>query len=626
MNPDPTLPPNQPPTTVPLSNDNPNALAAFAFCPPADQTIDVTHHVTRASAPLISSATVRDLVKHESMVDRGNSFYLPERNLSIAKYIINGTRDQLPIETITIGMGHFQKGFMCSFVHEALKADSAGAGGICAVSMRSETKSLTDQDNLFVVNTRTHGKSSYEVIGSVRESLWLKDSVEQEQIIARFADPNVRTVAIVITHSGYHLNMHGYLDIESDEIQRDLANPRNPSSIEGLLVEGLRARFDALQPREAKLLILPCDNVPAVRDPHSTDTWRGLGEMLHDSLVEYAYSTGDVELATRIRDYTSVPNTMIDRICPKPTARQEADLTQLCGIQDSHLVVTEPLPNPALIIERHRKGSPPLIDYNHKPPYSFHTSVRIEDQANGWRDMKTYTLNTAHVMVAWLGKYLGNDDSTADSIMESRSISQFIAETLKTCVEPIMDPSLFDSTTYEEYMEECLHRVRNHSLPDTLDRLDTKGTEKICERVMSIVLRNEKHLRDLKEAHPDARPILAKELERLALFVAVWARCVTTGCDSNGNPVRIHQDKKANQWQDPKYGDLSSEEQINSLLLNKSIFNASPLELPHFVVGFKKWLAVLQHKRLEEALEYFNEGRHLKEDSGLGNNAQTWVI
>jgi fructuronate reductase len=92
-------------------------------------------------------------------------------------------------------------------------------------------------------------------------------------------------VTLTVTEKGYTLSAEGGLDETHPDIVHDLANPREPVSAVGYIVEGLRRRFAA---GLAPYAVVACDNL-------ADNGWR-----LKAAVVAFA-AKQDAELAAWIR-------------------------------------------------------------------------------------------------------------------------------------------------------------------------------------------------------------------------------------------------------------------------------------------------------------------------------------
>jgi mannitol-1-phosphate/altronate dehydrogenase len=234
------------------------------------------------------------------------------------------------------------------------------------------------------------------------------------------------------------------------------------------------------------------------------------------------------------------------------------------------------------------------IDRNNKPAWLAQDGVVLAEDAKDWCEMKTYTINLAHVMLAWMAKYAGQQDAEVHTFLKHPGVAKFVADTLVKCVGPNLDipHHIRANSSYEDYVINGLSRLQNFSLPDNLARLDTAATQKMRTRVMPIVIRAEARAQEAHKSSPWLDHAAAlKEVARLALVVAIWAKCVTTGVDKDGKAVRVdNKDPLAKKWRSDLYGHLTNIDQIKAFLRNEEIFGETPDKIPQFALYFKTLL------------------------------------
>jgi mannitol-1-phosphate/altronate dehydrogenase len=513
--------------------------------------------------------------------------------LEVADYIRD--RSNIQVGIIAIGANsNFHRGLVASLAHDALKSGDTQSG-ICAVSLRSGVDDLRAQDGLFILNTRDHGKIRQEVVGSIVETVSLSNDADCRALGERFLDPGTKFITTVVTPTGYFLDGEGYLNTGAAEIKADLSHPHNPSTTIGVIVKGLFDRYSNLDESDAPMVVIPCDNFPPVRDSE-TGQVRGLGECLKFALIEYANGArlGD-RFAGWIEKKVAVPNTQVDRICPCPDPEHTGVIRSDWGVDDQMTVTSEPFRS--FVVEwRDPKDKmvSRYIDRNNKPAWLAQDGVVLAEDAKDWCEMKTYTVNLAHVMLAWMAKHAGQQDAEVHTFLTHPGVAKFVADTLIKCVGPNLDipHHIRANSSYEKYVISALSRLQNFSLPDNLARLDTAGTQKMRTRVMPVVIRAEERAQEAHKSAPGVDHTTAlKEVARLALVVAIWAKCVTTGVDKDGKEVRAdNKDPSAKRWRSDVYGRLTDIDQVKAFLKEEDIFGETPDKIPQFALYFKTLL------------------------------------
>jgi mannitol-1-phosphate/altronate dehydrogenase len=245
--------------------------------------------------------------------------------------------------------------------------------------------------------------------------------------------------------------------------------------------------------------------------------------------------------------------------------------------------------------------------------------------ANDHANIKTHTLNAGHVMLAWLGKYMGRDGELIDNLLKMPALSAFLSDVMLHSVQPTLEfPQELGGKRgfkFHKYVDSVLTRFRNWSLPDSIDRLDTKGTEKIRERIVSVIEKLEERVEEAPSEEVARR--MRDAIAPLALVVAVWSKCVTTGKDEAGKEVTTNlkkADAAPNDKPEPKdplaerwkttYPDLSDSAQLDAFKTETQIFGTSMENMPVFEGLFERWLRALDSTTLTRVLEE-SGGRNL---------------
>src|SRR5699024_8232024 len=97
------------------------------------------------------------------------------------------------------------------------------------------------------------------VVGIIKRALHAsQDGIDT--ILNALSQPDIAIVSITVTEKGYcYLPSTSSLDFSHPLIQHDLANPTNPQSLPGVLVEALNRRYQQNIP---PFTVMSCDNMP----------------------------------------------------------------------------------------------------------------------------------------------------------------------------------------------------------------------------------------------------------------------------------------------------------------------------------------------------------------------------
>lgn len=160
------------------------------------------------------------------------------------------SRDRNAAGIVHFGVGAFHRSHEAMFVDRILRADPAARWGICGV--------LHQQDGLYtLVAKHPDGNAEARVIGSIVDYIFAPD--DPEAVIEKLAAPDIRIVSLTVTEGGYAVNNDtGQFDADAPDIAVDLLDGAVPSTVFGLITEGLRRRRDRGIPA---LTVMSCDNI-----------------------------------------------------------------------------------------------------------------------------------------------------------------------------------------------------------------------------------------------------------------------------------------------------------------------------------------------------------------------------
>jgi fructuronate reductase len=363
-----------------------------------------------------------------------------------------------------IGFGAFHRAHQAVYTDLAL-AREFGDWGIIGVCLKSvETiRDLRAQDHLFSVTTRGAAEDDVRVVGSVIGGL--TGIEDRASLLEWIADPAIRIVSLTVTEKAYGLDAAtGRLDRQNVTIAADLTNRAAPTSVIGLLVEGLARR------RAAGLLpftVLCCDNLPA-----NGRTVRGL-------VLEMAEAR-DQPLSAWIDEYGAFPSTMVDRIVPAATEETRRRAADRLGAEDMLALDTEPFMQ-WIIEDRFVSG---------RPNWEAGGALFVND-VEPYEKMKLRLLNGAHSMIAYLGQLAGLDyvrDVMAipGNVARVRRYMRAAARTL----DPVPGIDL------DAYQEQLLERFSNPTIAHRTRQIAMDGSQKLPQRIFAAAVDDLKAGRD----------------------------------------------------------------------------------------------------------------------------------
>ena len=376
---------------------------------------------------------------------------------------------------VHLGPGAFHRAHMARYVHALMSRGRAVDWGIIGAGLTSSDARVRDalapQDWLYTLVERDDDGAAAQVVASIVDLLPPGDA---EAILGAIDRPGIRIVSLTVSETGYCLDADARrLDLGNPLIAADLAHPRRPRSVIGLLVEAYRRRRDAGRPA---FTALSCDNLP------------GNGSLLRAAVLAFAARV-DAGLGEWIATHGRFPGTMVDRITPVTRPDDIAALNRTWGLTDAWPIVCEPY-SEWVIEDDFADGRPDWAD----------VGVRFVADVAPFERMKLRLLNASHLALASLGWLLGHR-MVADAMRDPR-LARFIRTLMATELASTLPADLpVDVTAYQDRL---VTRFSNRTLRDTVERINTDASINLL-------------LDPIRDRLAMGRPV-----RRLSLAVAAW--------------------------------------------------------------------------------------------------------
>ena len=403
---------------------------------------------------------------------------------------------------VHIGVGNFHRSHQAVYLDTLMNAGAALDWGICGIGLQPSNTAMRDvmaaQDGLYTVVLR-HRDGTWEarVIGSIIEYLLAAD--DPEAAIEKLAAPATRIVSLTITEGGYSLDaVTGEFDASDPAISSDLRPGAVPHTVFGLVTEALARRRARGIPA---FTILSCDNIPAN------------GDVSRRACTAFA-RLRDPGLADWITRHVRFPSCMVDRITPRTTDADRAELSRRFGIEDQWPVLCEPFTQ-WVLEDDFADGRPPLED----------AGVQIVPEVEPYELMKLRLLNASHQALCYPGYLVGYrlvHEVTTDPLFAGFLLDYMMTEAIPT-LKPVPGVDL------HRYARELIERFSNPEVRDTVARLCANSSDCIPKFLLPVI-------RDQLAA--------GGPVTRSAAVVASWAR-YAEGTDENGEPHEIDDDLAA---------------------------------------------------------------------------------
>jgi fructuronate reductase len=409
--------------------------------------------------------------------------------------IIKSTWQNARIGIVHLGLGAFHRAHQAVYLERNLARHEGGDWAVCSANLRSGrelVEVLSAQGSCYhVAEYSDRSTVALREIRAVQEVLFAGNE-GHGRLLDYLADSAVRIVTLTVTEKGYCLNpANGELRLEDPLVLADLATPRQPRSVPGILLEGLRRRKEAgVQP----FAVLSCDNMPD-NGQRTRQAVLGLAQRLDPALAEW------------IRETVAFPNSMVDRIVPAMDSGSRLRLFDI-GCDDPAAVVCEAFSQ--WVIEDHFPAGRP--DWEGE-------GVQMVEDVRPFEDMKLRLLNGSHSMLAYVGLLAGFE--TVNQAMNDPGMARLISRYMHDEAAVTLD--MPDGVDIASYAEALVTRFRNDALQHRLRQIAMDGSQKLPQRWLI-----------------GARQLLEQGrcIKCTALGVAAWIRFTELEKDLLNDPLR----------------------------------------------------------------------------------------
>jgi D-arabinitol 4-dehydrogenase len=350
-----------------------------------------------------------------------------------------------------IGAGSFHRAHQAWYLHklnEIRQADeprwSLTVGNIRG-DMNPVLEGLAAQDGVYTLETVTPaGERAYETVRSIEHVVpWTENLAG---LIEVGANPACKIIAFTVTEGGYYLDEHDRLDTANPDLATDLKGGN--ITIYGGLAAILEARMQA---NAGPVTLQSCDNL------------RSNGERFHAGMSEFLERRNANALRAWFDTNTTSPNSMVDRITPRPTPDVRERVLAATGFDDAVPVMGEAFIQ-WVIEDRFCAGRPAWE----------RVGAELVDSVMPYEEAKIRILNATHSCIAWAGTLAGLTyihEGTQDP-----EIRQFAYDYVTQDVIACLTPSPLDLPRYRDVV---LERFSNPHIQDTNQRVAADGFSKI---------------------------------------------------------------------------------------------------------------------------------------------------
>ena len=347
-----------------------------------------------------------------------------------------------------IGLGSFHRAHQAWYLHKLLETGDQSwhiAAGNIRNDAESTVETLREQNGEYVLETVSPaGEREYEVIKSIQTLLpWQEDLAP---LIEEGAKSQTKVIAFTVTEGGYYLKTDHSLDVDNAVLKADLSGGHQ--TIYGTVTKILERR---MADNAGAVTLLNCDNV------------RHNGERFRDGLMEFLTLTGKTDVLQWVKENTTSPNTMVDRITPRPAEDLPYRIKAQTGIEDNAPVMGETFIQ--WVIEDSFKDVRPALE---------NVGVEMVESVIPYEEAKIRILNASHSCIAWAGTLVGQ------SFIHESTLTDYIYKIAHDYVSQDVIPCLGDNgIDLQTYLEVVLERFTNPYIKDTNQRVAADGFSKI---------------------------------------------------------------------------------------------------------------------------------------------------
>ncbi|PVE50613.1 mannitol dehydrogenase family protein [Rhizobium rhizogenes] len=363
-------------------------------------------------------------------------------------------RSKVSAGIVHIGVGNFFRAHEALYVEKCLELPGQQTWGIVGVGLgdgadkKAKVEAVNSQDGLYTLTEfAPDGAASVRVVGSLLK--FLHGPSSPKKVLEQLASPETKIVSLTITEGGYNIDeATNEFVLSNADVQHDLANPQQPKTAFGFIVEALAARKSS---GLNGFTVLSCDNL------------RSNGKVAKKAVVAFARARSP-ELAQWIEANVSFPNSMVDRIAPSVGPAEVQKVNQLSGIQDLTPVTGETFSQ--WVVEDEFIAGRPAFEQ---------VGVELRDDVEMFEAMKGRLLNASHMMLSYPALMCGF--RIVDEAMREPAVVDYLSTFLEKDVMPIVEgPRGVD---LNEYKRNIIARFENPAIGDTLIRIANNGAAKL---------------------------------------------------------------------------------------------------------------------------------------------------
>lgn len=352
---------------------------------------------------------------------------------------------------VHLGFGAFHRAHQACYFDRLAEETGETAYGIAVVNLRREDSALFREDTRhlpYVLSASAPcGAVEDRLIRIHTEALDWSVGEEQEAAEILLADPDVALVTITVSEGGYCSAKDGGLDLSHPAIVAERDGGTKTTVFAYLRAALNRRRLTHGRP----VTVACCDNI------------RENGHMLEAGFKQYLAHFGDKDLQAWISGNVSFPNSMVDRITPKPPRDGQYQLPDAMPGALGPTIIAEDFTQ--WVIEDNFAGPKPPL---HK------VGVTVTKSVTPYEETKIRVLNGGHTALTYMGALAGFE--TFDEAFASTDLNEhFDRFEAEEVAASLPDDLPFDA---HEYIAVISDRFSNRYIGDTIERICSSGFAK----------------------------------------------------------------------------------------------------------------------------------------------------
>ena len=347
-----------------------------------------------------------------------------------------------------LGLGSFHRAHQAVYLQRLIEQGDDHwqiIGGNIRPDMAEVLDAIKRQGGYTLETVTSQGERAYQYIEAIRDIVPYDEELNGLAAVA--ALPSTRIISFTVTEAGYYLDGKDQLDISLSDIADDLSGERR-CTIYGALAYLLEQRRLA---GAGPVTLLNCDNL------------RSNGQRFATGFKQFLHALGQLELTDWVDANVSTPNSMVDRITPRPTPDVAERVKAATGRDDQVALMGESFIQ--WVIED---------DFVAGRPAWEKAGAELVLDVMPYEEAKIRLLNGTHSCIAWAGIMKGYDFIHQGA--QDDEVRRLAYDYVTDCAIPCLTPS---PLPLEGYRDVVLDRFSNANICDTNQRVAMDGYAKI---------------------------------------------------------------------------------------------------------------------------------------------------